>query len=163
MLARLGKIENIYSIGGTYLQYRWHIFTVSVAHMLQYRWHIFTVSVAHIYSIGGTYLQYRWHIFTVSAAHIYSIGGTYLQYRWHICYSWVHFRASHVYTSSPNPHTGGLEYKIILLLKHHERRIYRNSNLHPPVACLNTRGSREIHKWSHSIRMYNFTACFICT
>ena len=70
MLARLGKIENIYSIGGTYLQYRWHIFTVSVAHMLQYRWHIFTVSVAHIYSIGGTYLQYRWHIFTVSVAHM---------------------------------------------------------------------------------------------
>jgi hypothetical protein len=52
MLALQGKIENIYSIRGTYATVEFtsepRMFTVSVAHMLQYPWHIY-------YSIRGTY------------------------------------------------------------------------------------------------------------
>jgi len=54
---------------------------------------------------------------------IYSILGT---------FATLQFTASYVCISYLNPHTGGLEYKIILLLKHHARHIYRVSNLHPP-------------------------------
>jgi hypothetical protein len=58
---------------------------------------------------------------------IYSIGGT---------FATVRFTASYVCISYLNSHTGGLEYKIILLLKHHARHIYRIRNLHPPEHTL---------------------------
>ena len=75
---------------------------------------------------------------------IYSVGGT---------FATVQLTASYVCISYLNSHTGGLQYKIILLLKYHARHIYRIRNLHPPGHTL----TREVLS-----RSINETAPYEC-